>query len=44
MKLAKHQDKQVFNIQYSNVTEEHQGDSRVIARRMIIKKEKKNGA
>ena len=40
MKPAKGQDKQVVNMQRSNATEEHQGASRVIARKMIMKKKK----
>ena len=40
MKLAKGQDKQVANMQCSNTTQQHQGASRVIAKKIIV--EKKN--
>ena len=38
MKPAKGQDKKVANIQCSNTTQQHQGASRVIARKMIVNK------
>ena len=40
MKLTKGQDKQVANMQCSSTTQQHQGASRVIARKMIVKKKK----
>ena len=40
MKPAKGQDKQVANMQCSNTTQQHQGASRVIARKIIVRKKK----
>ena len=44
MKLAKGQDKKVANMQCNNTTQRHQGASRVIARKKMIVKKKKNEA
>ena len=38
MNPAKGQDKKLANMQCSSTTQQHQGASRVIARKMIVKK------